>query len=351
MYSLSNPFPHIDIKTKIPYKPTNNEKFLSPSKKLDFNDVLIVPKKSSFTSRKNAKLTRSFRFKHSKQHWEGIPIVPSNMDTIGTVEMAESLTSFRMLTCLHKFHKSGNIPTNLNTNHFSISTGITEKDITNMNYIMSQHDCKFICIDVANGYMNIFRDVIKKIREKYPYVTIIAGNVVTPEACYDIIENCGADIVKIGIGSGSVCTTRNMTGVGYPQLSAIIDCKEAVLDAKGHLMSDGGIKEIGDFGKAFVAGADFVMAGGIFAGHNECGGIVQNGEQMFYGMSSEIAMDKYHGGKKNYKCSEGKCVKVKSKGYVRNTIQDILGGIRSTMTYTNSKNLEELQSNQFVIRS
>lgn len=323
------------------------QKFISPMKRLDFNDVLIVPQRSSYSSRKEADVTNTFTFRHSGKKWTGVPIVPSNMDTIGTIEMAESLTPYKLPTCLHKFYKK--IPAYLDNDFYMVSTGITDKDLYNLNNIIVNTRPNFVCVDVANGYMEKFRDTIKQIRDTYPYITIVAGNVVTPEDCYDIIENCGADIVKIGIGSGSVCTTRNITGVGYPQLSAIIECKEAVTQANGHLMSDGGIQEIGDFGKAFVAGADFVMAGGIFAGHNECGGIENNGEVTFYGMSSKMAMDKHYKGKADYKCSEGKVVTIKSKGRVSSTVNDILGGLRSTMTYTNSKTLDDLKNNHFVI--
>ena len=325
-------------------------KFISPTKKLDFKDVLIVPKKSTFVSRKEANVMRTFHFKNSNQEWTGVPIVPSNMDTIGTIDMAESLSPYNMLTCLHKYHKSNNIPDYLNKDRYIVSTGITDNDMRNLNKLIADKHPKFVCIDVANGYMEKFLNVIKYVRDKYPNLIIIAGNVVTPEACYSIINDCGADIVKIGIGSGSVCTTRNMTGVGYPQLSSILECEEVVHDAGGYIMSDGGIQEIGDFSKAFVAGADFVMAGGIFAGHNECGGIVQDGEFLFYGMSSNMAMEKHHGGKNEYRAAEGKEVKIKSKGRVNNTVNEILGGIRSTMTYTNTKNLKDLSKCKFVIK-
>jgi GMP reductase len=198
-----------------------------------------------------------------------------------------------------------------------------------------------ICIDVANGYSEYFSEFVKKIRDENPQSRIMAGNVVTAEMTEELILS-GADIVKIGIGPGSVCTTRKMTGVGYPQLSAIIECADAAHGLGGLICADGGIKVPGDFGKAFGAGADFVMCGGIFAGHDECGGEVEDGYMSFYGMSSDTAMNKHAGGVANYRTSEGKTVKVPYKGPVENTIKEILGGLRSTCTYVGATKLKEL---------
>jgi GMP reductase len=182
-------------------------------------------------------------------------------------------------------------------------------------------DIKFICIDVANGYMQIFADFCAKVREAYPNITLIAGNVVSREVCEELIINGRVDIVKVGIGSGSVCTTRLQTGVGMPQLSAILDCSDAAHGVNGMIISDGGITVPGDIAKAFGAGADFVMCGSMFAGHDECDGKIildkrGNKFKIFYGMSSESAMNRHHGGVANYRAAEGKTVKVPYKGPV-----------------------------------
>ena len=205
---------------------------------------------------------------------------------------------------------------------------------------------KFICVDVANGYMLSLIDFCKKLREKYPNIIIIAGNVVTRELVEELIINGKVDIVKVGIGSGSVCTTRLQTGVGMPQLSAVLECADAAHGVGGHIISDGGITVPGDMAKAFGGGADFVMGGSIFSGHDESAGelIEENGKKykLFYGMSSDTAMNKYSGGVAKYRSSEGKTVKVLYKGPVQDTIYSYLGGIRSTCTYIGARKLEDL---------
>jgi len=298
--------------------------------KLDFNDVLIRPKRSTLVSRKNAELNRVFTFKYSKHIWKGVPIVASNMDHVGTLNMAEVLSSFNMLTALCKFVE---FPKNNDLQYLMRTIGLdVELDFETPTWL---------CIDIANGYTERFFNYINKVREKHSNAIIVAGNVCTPEATEQIIL-AGADIVKLGIGPGSVCITRKMTGVGYPQLSCIIECADAAHGLGGHVMGDGGCTVPGDIAKAFGAGADFVMLGGMLAGHDECSGEIKNGNMVFYGMSSEEAQVKYYGEKQKYRASEGKAVQVPYRGSVEKTIEEILGGLRSSCTYAGAETLKAL---------
>ena len=298
--------------------------------KLDFNDVLIRPKRSTLVSRKNAELNRVFSFKYSKHIWKGVPIVASNMDHVGTLNMAEVLSSFNMLTALCKFVE---YPDNNDLQYLMRTIGLdVELDFETPTWL---------CIDIANGYTERFFNYINKVREKHSNAIIVAGNVCTPEATEQIIL-AGADIVKLGIGPGSVCITRKMTGVGYPQLSCIIECADAAHGLGGHVMGDGGCTVPGDIAKAFGAGADFVMLGGMLAGHDECSGEIENDTMVFYGMSSEEAQVKYYGEKQSYRASEGKTVQVPYRGRVENTIEEILGGLRSSCTYAGAETLKAL---------
>ena len=306
--------------------------------KLDFDDVLISPKRSQLTSRKDADLTRKFIFKHSKHTWTGVPIVASNMDHIGTLQMNQVLEQYDMLTALCKFQPW--IPFHLNSPLLNLIQTIgLDQNLDNLHY----DDSEWICLDVANGYTERFNDYVTLMRkhEATKEKIIIAGNVCTPEATEQIIL-AGADIVKIGIGPGSVCTTRKMTGVGYPQLSCIIECADAAHGLGGHVMSDGGCTVPGDIAKAFGSGADFVMLGGMLAGHDECEGEVENDTMTFYGMSSDDAQLKYYGKKQSHRAAEGKKVQVPYRGSIRDTVQDILGGLRSACTYAGAKNLKAL---------
>ena len=306
--------------------------------KLDFDDVLISPKRSQLTSRKDADLTRKFIFKHSKHTWTGVPIVASNMDHTGTLQMNQVLEQYDMLTALCKFQPW--IPFHLNSPLPNlIQTVGLDQNLDNLHY----DDSEWICLDVANGYTERFNDYVTLMRkhEATKEKIIIAGNVCTPEATEQIIL-AGADIVKIGIGPGSVCTTRKMTGVGYPQLSCIIECADAAHGLGGHVMSDGGCTVPGDIAKAFGAGADFVMLGGMLAGHDECEGEVENDTMTFYGMSSDEAQIKYYGEKRTHRAAEGKTVHVPYRGSIKDTVQDILGGLRSACTYAGANSLKSL---------
>ena len=323
--------------------------------KLDFSDVLIRPKRSTLESRNDINLEREFKFPHSNQIWKGIPIIASNMDTVGTLDMYHSLRKYNMLTCFHKFLNINDYPDN-DDNNYIVSIGIRDEDIGKLCNLYQKFPkkCNIICIDIANGYIQRLVNFCQQVRELIPHCILIAGNVVTREMVEELIINGKVDIVKVGIGSGSVCTTRLQTRVGMPQLSAIIECSDAAHGCGGHIISDGGITSPGDASKAFGAGADFVMLGSILAGHNESGGeiIEEEGEKykVFYGMSSDTAMNKHYGGVNKYRSSEGKTVKIKLKGPVDETINDLLGGIRSTCTYVNAKNLKDLSKCTTFVR-
>lgn len=323
--------------------------------KLDFSDVLIRPKRSTLGSRNEINMKREFKFPHSTQIWKGIPIIASNMDTVGTIDMYQKMKDYDMLTCFHKFMNINEYPENLR-NKYCISIGIRKEDFLKLSeiYKYTPEKCNIICVDVANGYMNNLVSFCQKVRELIPSCILIAGNVVTREMVEELIMNGKVDIVKVGIGSGSVCTTRIQTGVGMPQLSAIIECADAAHGCNGHIISDGGITCPGDASKAFGAGADFVMLGSMLAGHEESGGDLIEEEdkkyKVFYGMSSDTAMNKHYGGVNKYRSSEGKTVKVEYKGPVENTIDDLLGGIRSTCTYVNAKNLKDLSKCTTFVR-
>jgi len=305
--------------------------------KLDYCDVLIRPKRSTLQSRKDVDLTRTFQFRNGRV-WTGIPIVASNMDNVGTIEMSKVLSEYNMITCLSK-----HIQTNECGENTALSFGMTELDTETLGEGIG--DIEFVCLDVANGYNEKFVDFVRWVRKVYPDTIIIAGNVVTAEQTEALIL-AGADIVKVGIGPGSVCTTRKITGVGYPQLSAVIECSDAAHGLGGHVMADGGCTCPGDIAKSFGAGADFVMLGGLLAGHDECGGedMIDDGVRykQFYGMSSDTAMKKHNGGVATYRASEGKTVQVPYRGPVADTVQQILGGLRSACTYVGAKNIKHL---------
>ncbi len=322
--------------------------------KLDFKDVLIRPKRSTLSSRKEVDLNRTYKFRHSGHEWTGVPIMAANMDGVGTLHMANSLYQHRMFTCLVKNVDTAFLePTlqDIGGNHFAVSTGTSERDLNRLRIILEEYPAiHFICIDVANGYSEHFGDFVAEVRKLYPKHTIIAGNVVTADMTQELVLR-GADIVKVGIGPGSVCTTRIQTGVGYPQLSAIIECADAAHGLGAHIIADGGCTCPGDVAKAFGAGADFVMLGGMLAGHDEGGGEIKDGMVTFYGMSSDTAMDKHHGGVAEYRSSEGRTVQIKYKGSVKNTVLDILGGVRSTCTYVGAPSLKQLSKCTTFIRT
>ena len=358
--------------------------------KLDFNNVLLRPKRSTAKTRKDVNLFRGMKFRNSKKEYFGIPIMAANMDGVGTLEMAKVMAKQGLFTCLNK-----PIPTMDLVNHFdnggtselnytAMTIGASPKDEEKFFNVYEQCDgkMKYLCIDVANGYTEYFSNFVYNIRKKISDITIIAGNVVTADMTQELILN-GADIVKVGIGPGSVCTTRIQTGVGYPQLSAVIECADAAHGLGAHIIADGGCTNPGDIAKAFGGGADFVMVGGMFAGHDEGGGEIVINEHItsqlkespqdkysplfnsgseahrqteirkfiqFYGMSSKTANEKHFGGLDNYRSAEGKVVQVPYRGSINTTVQDILGGLRSTCTYVGADGLKQLSKCTTFVR-
>ena len=321
--------------------------------KLDFKDVLITPKRSALSSRSQVNLERTFTFR-SGNSWKGVPIIAANMDGVGTFTMDLELNKHKMMVAVTKHYSQEDLIDHFiqKFNSSVYSMGISDADLYKFNKVVESNIVKNwnirVCIDVANGYTQSFVDFIKEFRDDHPNVLLMAGNVVTPEMTEELIL-AGVDIVKVGIGPGSVCTTRKMTGIGYPQLSAIIECADAAHGLQGHIIADGGCSVPGDIVKAFAAGADFVMLGGMLAGHKEGGASAIDGNQ-FYGMSSETAMDLHNGGVANYRASEGKTVEIPYRGEVSRTLQDILGGLRSACTYVGASELKELSKRTTFVR-
>ncbi len=344
--------------------------------KLDYSDVLIRPKRSTLVSRKQVRLERKFKFRNSKAEYEGVPIMAANMDGVGTFEMADTLAQQGIFTCLVKTYSAEQLveffnndyPDSRRAQNVAMSIGTSDADFLKLVSVQADtNQLKYICMDIANGYSDHFAARVRKVRDQFPDLVIIAGNVVTGEMTEELILS-GADIVKVGIGPGSVCTTRIQTGVGYPQLSAVIECADAAHGLGGHIIADGGCTCPGDVAKAFAGGADFVMLGGMLAGHDQGGGEVitkfyetneleyEVGEHLnnrkhkvqekkfvqFYGMSSDAANTKHFGGLKDYRSSEGREVLVPYRGHVESTIQDLLGGLRSTCTYAGALKLKQL---------
>lgn len=346
-------------------------KFVSQNKYLDFQDVLIQPTSSTLNSRSQVDLNRKIIFHNKNITFNGIPIVAANMTTTGTFSVYKTLSKYKILTALHKFYtlkdytefiqntnnesikNNKEIDNGLNPDYFIVSTGISDNDYTNLVNILDNITCKYILIDIANGYIENFKQFCRKVREKYPCKVIIAGNVCTKEGVKELID-IGIDIIKVGIGGGSACTTRIQTGVGMPQLSCILECCEFAkkYSTNSYIMSDGGITCPGNLAKAYGAGADFVMIGGEFSGHDENPGeIVQKEDgksyKFFYGMSSQYAMKNNYSANNNlhYRTSEGREISVLYKGPLENTIKNYLGGLRSTCTYVNAKDIYQLQQN------
>jgi len=337
--------------------------------KLDYKDVLIRPKRSTLKSRKQVRLERKFKFRNSKAEYEGVPIMASNMDGVGIFEMADTLAEQNIFTCLVKTYSVEQLTIYFNNNdvpershNVAMSIGTSDDDFQKLVDVQANvgDKLKYVCMDIANGYSDHFAARVRKVRDQFPGLIIIAGNVVTGEMTEELIL-AGADIVKVGIGPGSVCTTRIQTGVGYPQLSAVIECADAAHGLGGHIIADGGCTCPGDVAKAFAGGADFVMLGGMLAGHDQGGGEVITKKYMtnemstgttrkieekkfvqFYGMSSDAANTKHFGGLKDYRSSEGREVLVPYRGDVAATVQDLLGGLRSTCTYAGAQRLKHL---------
>jgi GMP reductase len=329
--------------------------------KFDFRDVLLRPKRSTLGSRANVDLLREYRFRHAPLRRPSVPIVAANMDTVGTFEMARALAAHRIHCAIHKHYPVAELAAffaaaNREHNAYAFySLGILESDLTRFEKVWQRTEgaIEWVCIDVANGYTEAFVDFVRRFRDRYPTVVLMAGNVVTADMTEALIL-AGVDIVKVGIGPGSVCTTRRVTGVGYPQLSAIIECADAAHGLGGQICGDGGCTVPGDVAKAFGGGADFVMLGGMFAAHDESGGeaVEVDGRRMrrFYGMSSAEAMERHAGGVARYRAAEGKSVLLEARGPVEDTVQEILGGLRSACTYVGARKLKDLSKCTTFVR-
>ena len=334
--------------------------------KLDFSDVLIRPKRSTLVSRKNVQLERKFTFIHSGRDWVGIPIAAANMDTTGTFEMARALASHKMITALHKHYSVDQLKvffTDFNEpDYVAYSLGIRDEDFEKLSAVLDAgmgDKFNFIVLDVPNAYLERFILNVEKLRNLCPKHTIIAGNCVTNEITEEILLR-GADIVKVGIGSGSACTTRRMTGVGYPQLSAVIECADAAhgisnpATGVGLVMSDGGAVHPSDAAKAFCGGADFLMSGQFFSGFEQSGGeLIEKDGLMFkqyYGMSSTAAMKKHYGKVAKHRASEGREAILPYKGDVNDFVDELFGSLRSTATYIGALKLKEFSKRTTFLR-
>ena len=326
--------------------------------KLTFDDVLIRPKRSTLISRSDVNLVREFTFRHTEETWDGVPIVAANMDTTGLFSIAEILQGHKLLTCTQKFYSTQEFAdaweNGVNSEFVAVTCGSTDESFELLKRKMATNKgLKMICIDVANGYREVFLNFVRKVRGEFSEKIIIAGNVATREMTEALIL-AGADIVKVGIGPGSVCTTRKVAGVGYPQLSAISECADAAHGLNGHVMSDGGCSSPGDVAKAFAAGADFVMLGGMLAGHDESGGeLIEDGGgsyKSFYGMSSAKAMETHYGEIADHRAPEGKEVRVPYRGPLEVTVQSILGGLRSACSYVGARRIKDLPKCTTFIR-
>lgn len=343
--------------------------------KLDYDDILIVPHESPVASRKHVNLKIEAQFDKRTQHFRGVPIFAANMDGVGTFQMADSLRQHDIFTCLTKFYSAEQLvsffredPTR--TTHCCITIGIGNEDWEKFAKVDSEvgDSLAFACLDVANGYTSRFVSCVQNFRKLYPNKVLIAGNVVTPDQTINLLK-AGADVVKVGIGGGSVCETRLKTGVGYPQFSAVIECAKAAHQYGGHIVADGGCTTPGDVAKAIAAGADFVMLGGMFAGHQEGGGqlvdryfrsdeVTREGEPVvekrqyveFYGMSSKTANEKHFGGLQDYRSSEGRTVLLPLRPSLSETVHDLLGGLRSTCSYVGATHLSQLKDKVRFVR-
>jgi GMP reductase len=333
--------------------------------KLDYADVLLRPKRSTLESRKDVSLERTFGFYHSPKTWTGVPIMTANMATCGTFELACLLSLHKIITTFHKFYTVSDFKkffkTFNNPDYIVYTTGIRSEDLEKLSEMKNaklMNNFSFICIDVPNGYLERFTRVVKKVRKEFPNHIIIAGNVATNEMTEEIILS-GADIVKIGIGPGSACTTRRMTGVGYPQLSAVIECADAAHGLStsqgcGLVIADGGQQYPSCVAKAFCAGADFNLFGSMWSGFEESGGntVTKDGKKYkeYFGSSSNKAMEEYYGKKDSYRASEGRYTLIPHKGSVHTFIQDLFGSLRSTGTYIGAKSLKEFSKRATFIR-
>lgn len=340
--------------------------------KLDFEDVLLCPRRTLATSRKDINLFREFRFYHSPYNLKCIPIIVANMSSVGTIEAARTVTKYGMMCALHKYY---DIDTIINFYHECkerrvldkvwFSFGIRDKDFDKAvlfnNSLKDEKYSPNLVLDSANGHMDKFCITCSKYRDLFKDSIICAGNVVIQEMTSELILHGGVDIVKIGLGSGSACLSRSIAGTGYPQLSACLENSAIAHGLKngdkklGLITSDGGIKQIGDIAKAIAVGSDIVMIGGMFSGYLENAGEWVLDEQgnkksiKFYGMSSYYAQELFDE-VKDYTASEGEVKEVNYKGSMEVIIKEILGGLRSACSYSGASSLRDLSKCAALVR-
>lgn len=351
---------------------------------LDFCDVLIRPQSSSLNHRSEVETERNFK----KFCLNACPIMNANMTQTGTFDVAKKMVENKMFGTFHKFYTAEQIKNFFEENQscslYFITIGLRNKD-EEIKRLKELNDYHFsILIDVPNAYIPEVENYVKEVRAEFPHRIIAVGNVCTGDITQQLIK-AGADIIKVGIGPSAVCRTRHTTGCGRPQLSAIIECANSAHQVGGYIIADGGFVNIGDFCKAFVAGADICMSGCFFAGCDEAAGeiitkIYETNEftgtwvdnqgyyhstedgvdkdtfvgltekqrkheikyfKEYYGMSSFRAQEENYGQRTKFGTSEG----VESKlvpyvGPIQSIINDIKGGIRSTGTYIGAKNVK-----------
>jgi len=328
--------------------------------KLDFDDVLLCPRRSEVGSRSQVDITRKFTTLYSKQEWKGTPIIAANLDTTGSFAMVEALHKFKMLTCLHKFYTEKQLVDFFNNSPASDSAfytlGVTDKDINKLTTVLKYtNKITKITVDIANGYSKFFSEKVRQIRELCPNMMLFAGNVCTPELIQELVITGHADVVKVGIGPGAFCETRTVTGVGFPQWSAIVSCADAAHGLNAMICSDGGCRSSGDVSKSLAGGADFCMLGNLFSGTDPCEGEWEYEAGLrkslkVYGMSSRESMEKYSGGVADYRASEGSCMQVPYKGPVEGVVQQLLGGLRSACAYSGATRLKDLSKCALFIK-
>ncbi len=343
----------------------------------DFNDVLIKPKRSELTSRKDVNLVREFKGRWNKKiKFSTIPLILSNMDSITSTEMCRKMLENNCMVAHNKFItyeeweellEENLFKTSLKECRLAYTIGIRKNE--NGKYVELEQFRKLknkypdifkhLIVDVPNGYTETFADFVEMVRKEFKDLFITAGNVCDAPTCQELL-NAGCDVIKGGIGSGNCCQTRTKAGVGRPQLSTNIECGDICHQMGGYYISDGGCSIPADVCKALVGNSDIVMLGSYFAGATECEGevvtkfiqpdfnydgtpiIKEVKYKRFWGMSSKHAMEKHYGKMEKYRASEGREILAPCKGSVQDIINDLLGSIRSMMTYIGAKEIKDV---------